>query len=289
MNKIKFPEGTIVIGGSGMTGYYIDDSVPNFDKQNGFDITTPGVLEKIFEEQKPKIVLLLAAATDVKTMEGDPSGSFDINVRAAYMTAYLCKQYKADLFFISSVDIFDGNKINEHGIPPYEIDDEPNPIVIYGHSKLAAEAVIKAIYPKARILRASWMFGGFDRDKKFISYVVKAIKNGEVFRAADDRLGSPTYGKHLIQTLALMIEKDFPRGETYHVCCKGACSRYDEALVVADEWGSGTIEPAKSDDFPQYRSLLNATLQPSPEVNPPKWEDALRDYIREWKKYDEKV
>jgi dTDP-4-dehydrorhamnose reductase len=287
MNKIKFPEGTLVLGGSGMTGYYIDDSVPNFDKSNGYDLTKKGVLTDIFEQQKPKVVLLLAALTDVVKIEEDPASCFDLNTRVAYETAYLCKKWKADLYFISSVDVFDGQKTDDKGnLAPYELTDIPSPIITYGHSKLAAEGAIRAILPEAVILRASWMFGGFDRDKKFISYVVKALKKGETFKAVDDRFGSPTYGRHLVETIRKMVVEDYPKGKTYHVCCKGKCSRYDQAVVVADEWGSGNIERAKYNDIPGYRSLLNATMIPSPGLDAPTWEEALRDYVREWKKIE---
>jgi dTDP-4-dehydrorhamnose reductase len=277
MQKVKFPEGTIVFGGSGMTGFYISDDVPNYDLSDGFDISEERIVKAVFEKENPKYVLLLAAQTDVATLQKEPVKTFMHNTIGAYWVAFYCRKYKAKLLFISTVDIFDGNK--EEG---YEVKDEPNPIVVYGHSKLAAEHIIRGLCPEAVIFRASWMFGGFDRDKKFPMRIVKRLKENLPAFAVTDRVGSPTSGFDIIQKLAMAIDKNM--SGTYHIACEGRASRYDQALVIGEVWGlKHKVFPVKEEFFPEFRSLPFAVLKPSKEFNIIKWDEAMREYVKEWK------
>lgn len=277
MNKIKFPKNTIVLGGKGMTGYYIDDSVPNYDLVDGFDLTNLKTLEDIFEKHKPVYVLLFAAETNIRRAENHCKETFDINTRVAYYTAKLCKKHKSKLFFISSVDVFDGEKNS-----PYVVNDVPNPIITYGDSKIAAEGAIQKILIESYIIRAGWMFGGFERDIKFVSYMVNSLIKGKKLKAVNDRKGSATYSKDLVKLLSEMTNGRHKYG-TYHFCNSGICTRYDQALVIANEWNNSEtdVDPVSSDEFPKHRSLKNATMQSSFDSRD--WKNALTEYIKEWR------
>ena len=264
----------IAFGGGGMTGCYLPESIPNYDLSDGYDITNLKTLEAIFEKERPDAVLNLAAVTDVVGSEKEYLHCYEVNTIGAYFVARMCKKYHARLCFISSVDVFDGEKES-----PYDPWDKRNPIVEYGHSKAAAENLILSVLPSALILRAAWMFGGGEKDKKFVSYIVKQIKeNKPEIKAVNDTVGSATYGKDLIKLALVHMEAD--TSGIYHACNEGITTRYDEAVLIADTLGyKGKVTPVSSADFPKFRALKNASMNQS--FNLRSWQEALKEYIEE--------
>lgn len=259
-----------------MTGYYLPSDIPNYDLVDGYDITVPGVLEDIFEKEKPDVVINLAAVTDVVGAEKDQLRCYQTNTLAAFHVAILCKKYDSRLIFVSSVDVFDGKS------PwPYSPWGKKNPIVVYGHSKDDAEEMIQRVLPESLIIRAGWMFGGFKRDKKFVSYMMEQMLHGtEPIRAVTDIKGSPTYGKDLIEYILTQCY-DYRIG-VMHFCNEGSATRFDQAKVIATVLGyEGLILPATMEDFPKFRALKNSVMIPSVKTRP--WQDALKEYIQLWK------
>lgn len=266
----------IALGGKGMTGFYLPEDMPNYDLVDGYDLTVPGVLENIFEYEKPDVVILLAAVTDVVGAETDRARCYEVNTVLPYKVAMLCEKYGSKLIFISSVDVFDGTK--KRAYHPW---DSKNPIVVYGESKLLAEMILQD-FSDVLIIRAGWMFGGFERDKKFVSYMMKQMLSGKVpIDAVDDIQGSPTYAKDLI---AFVLEKatiDFG-SDVIHFCNRGAATRYDEALVIGEAYGYGKVfRKATMKDFPTFRALKNSVMASS--VTTRSWQEALTEYITLWK------
>lgn len=269
----------IALGGKGMTGSYLPESIPNYDLVDGYDIAIPGVLEDIFEKEKPEVVINLAAVTDVVGAETDQARCFDVNTIAAYRVALLCKKYKAKLVFISSVDVFDGAKK-----VPYEYNDKKNPIVVYGNSKSAAEAVVLDTYREnSLIIRCGWMFGGYEKDKKFVSYMMKQMLSGQpVIKAVSDVKGSPTYGKDLIKLILEIIDNGFNFTGIFHYCTDGKASRYDQAKLIAKLLCyKGKVEKASWKDFPTFRTLPYSVMESDFKTRP--WKEALTEYITLWK------
>ncbi len=279
MKTFAFPKGTIVLGGAGMVGSYVDPSIPKFSRSNGYDLTDIKILEKIFNDYKPKRVILLAAMTNVVGAEDDPNGCYAVNSYLPYRTALLCKKYGSWLCFISSVDIFNGEKET-----PYVVGDEADPIVVYGHSKAMAEAMIQATYKRSLIIRAGWMFGGIREDKKFVSYIMKQIAEGKKLKAVNDRIGSPTYSFDLVEFIHRCSKELFTG--LVQFCNSGKATRYLQARIIAEEMGldPNSVEEASQSDFPNFRSLKNATMVPS--VLTRSWEDALHEYVKDWRKHE---
>lgn len=267
----------IALGGKGMTGFYLPEDMPNYDLVDGYDLTVPGVLENIFEYEKPDVVILLAAVTDVVGAETDRARCYEVNTVLPYKVAMLCEKYGSKLIFISSVDVFDGTK--KRAYHPW---DSKNPIVVYGESKLLAEMILQD-FSDVLIIRAGWMFGGFERDKKFVSYMMKQMESGQpVIKAVDDIIGSPTYAKDLIAYVLEVATGDFESG-TVHFCNRNPATRYDMAEVIGKAFGyNGTIEKAAMADFPKFRALKNSTMESSVHVR--SWQAALTEYITLWLK-----
>lgn len=266
----------IALGGSGMTGHYLPKNIPNFDLATGHDITEKSTLQQIFEMEQPDAVINLAAITDVVGAENDYKTCYLVNTIGSYLIARLCKEHGAQMCLISSVDVFDGEKS-----APYTTENKPNPIVEYGHSKFAAETLVQSILPDALIVRAGWMFGGGIKDKKFVSYIVKQIRDKQPqIKAVNDVVGSATYGKDLIEAVINLLNS----GDTgiKHVCNSGTATRYEEAKIITEELGyEGEVIPVSMKEFPNFRALNNATMIPSIPMR--SWQDALREYVQEFK------
>lgn len=267
----------IAFGSTGMVGYYLPKDIQTFDRKDGYDITDTQSLERAFALTEPTHVIHLAAVTDVVGAETNKANCYDVNTMATYHIARLCKKYHAKMYFISSVDVFNGEKKSS-----YNINDEKDPIVVYGHSKAAAEDMLLKEIPKdVCILRAGWMFGGFERDKKFVSYIVKQILSAQpVIKAVNDVTGTPTYGKDLIKHVMYCIENNITG--IHHACCSGIATRKDEAdLIVKNFPGCPCkVIGVSRTEFPKSRTLTNACLNPSFTVRT--WQEALTEYITEW-------
>lgn len=267
----------IAFGGSGMTGSYLPKSIKNFDLVDGYDITDEDTVREIFYNERPDVVINLAAVTDVVGAETDHVHCYRVNSTGAALIADYCELYDARLIFISSVDVFDGEKKT-----PYTPADRKCPIVVYGKSKDAAEDRINFICRDALIIRAGWMFGGFEKDKKFVSYMMEQMLSGKkVIKAVNDIVGSPTYGKDLIEYIVSIAKTKFDGG-TIHFCNSEPATRYEQALVIAQVMGyKGEVVPATMDEFKNFRALKNSVMLPSVKTRP--WSDALIEYITLWK------
>ena len=262
---------------TGMVGYYFDDAIPHFERSTGYSLTSQETIAKIFEEHQPKYVIHMAAMTDVRAAESNPNDCFLINTIATYWIAFYSRKYKSKLVFISTVDIYNGQQKE-----PYDNDEVPDPIVVYGHSKLAAEAIIQKLTPDALILRCGWMFGGIGRDKKFISYIMKFIREGQAVHAVNDVLGTPTYAKHLVNAIPLLLNE---KG-VLNICSLNKCTRFDQAKLVCELMGYYEAKAVSSGAFPNYRTLKNACMKPTARVPYIAWEAALTDYINDWRAHE---
>lgn len=260
-----------------MTGFYLPQDIPNYDLVDGYDICDEETVRNIFEKERPDVVINLAAVTDVVGAEKDPVHCYRVNSTGAALIADFCELYRARLIFISSVDVFDGEKKS-----PYDTADAKCPIVVYGKSKSAAEDRLQFISKDTLIIRAGWMFGGYEHDKKFVSYMVKQMNSGKkIVMAVDDVIGSPTYGKDLIEYIVEIAKTDFKSG-IIHFCNANKATRYEQALVIAGVLGyKGKVKRAKMKDFPNFRALKNSVMVPS--VHTRSWQEALTEYIQLWK------
>src|SRR3989338_1829891 len=93
------------------------------------------------------------------------------------------------------------------------------------------------------------MVGGFERDKKFVYKIYKALQKPDPVKAVNDKFGSPTYTVDFSRNIAELIKTK--RFGTYHMACKGVCTRYDIAKKIAEVCKSNTkILPVSSALFP---------------------------------------
>ncbi|MDE2018755.1 MAG: NAD(P)-dependent oxidoreductase [Patescibacteria group bacterium] len=272
-------EQILITGASGMVGNYIDFGT-SLDHR-ALDVTNSEEVGRAIEYYKPRVIVHLAAETDVDRCEREPEHAFFVNGVGTWNMALAAKKSGARLIYVSTVYVFDGLKHS-----PYEETDVPSPLNFYGQSKYMGEMLIQELLRDYSILRSGWMFGGGpERDRKFVGKIMRQLDQAEI-KAVDNILGSLTYAKDLaakIKTVAVMEHP--PR--IMHVGNEGFCSRYDVAVEIAKAAEKIIkITPVDSSYFKldasrshsdRMISACGGTLRP--------WRGALQDYIHnEWTK-----
>ncbi len=233
---------------------------------------------------KPDIVFHLAAETDVDKCELKPDHAYLTNAQGTRNLALLCKELDIPLIYISTGAVFDGKK--KEG---YTEDDQPHPISVYGKSKLKGEEEIKSLLEKYYIVRAGWMIGGHDKDKKFVWKIVQLMKNKPEIPVVTDKQGSPTFTGDFARGIMNIVEtKEYG---IYHCVNKGICTRFDIAEKIREYLGKKDVllKPVTSAAFPlpaprgDSEALINQKLSKMGINNMRHWTDCLKDYLEESK------
>jgi dTDP-4-dehydrorhamnose reductase len=156
----------------------------------------PSVMERLVAA-RPEIVIHAAAMTSVDGCEEDPRRAFIVNALGTRNVALAAARAGAVLVYISTDYVFDGEK----GAAYHEFDG-PNPLSVYGESKLAGERETRHLAPQHLVVRTSWVFGG---GKDYLSKALARLAAGESVPAIVDLVGTPTYVGHLAERLLPMV------------------------------------------------------------------------------------
>jgi dTDP-4-dehydrorhamnose reductase len=181
---------------------------------------------------------------------------------------------------VSTDYVFDGEKRR-----PYTPFDNPNPINVYGESKLAGEKYIQWITNKFYIIRTSWLYG--KGGSNFVSSILKKAKEQPSIRVIKDQIGSPTHTVSLSNSIKRLIESG--AYGIYHVTddSEGGISWFDFASEIISLSGLNTkVVPITTDEFPtparrpRYSVLDTQMTRLAVKVNLPIWRDELERFIR---------
>ena len=211
----------LVTGANGQLGY---DVVKELQKQNieccgatrkDFDIIDFEATEKFITNYMPDVVIHCAAYTAVDKAEDEQGLCCLVNASATENIAQICKKIDAKMVYISTDYVFDGTKKDF-----YEVDDKPNPINVYGKTKLLGEQAVQKILNKYFIVRISWVFG--EHGNNFVKTMLRLGKEHKELNVVADQYGSPTYTADLAPLLIEMIKTD--KYGIYHATNEGVCS-----------------------------------------------------------------
>lgn len=235
------------------------------------------------EENRPDYVFHFAAETNVDRCEEDRKHAFAVNAHGTRNIALACKKFGVDLLYVSTAAVFDGEKPT-----PYTESDIPKPANVYGESKLEGELVVKDMLSQYFIIRAGWMVGGWEIDKKFVYKIIRQLKQGKrELMAVSDKFGTPTFTRDFARNLMNVINTK--KYGLYHMANKGACSRYDMALKIVEFMGvkeEAQVKAVDSDRFPlpaprpRSEMLENSKLELLGLNNMPRWEKSLEEYVK---------
>jgi dTDP-4-dehydrorhamnose reductase len=207
-------------------------------------------------------VLHAAAWTDVDGAEADPKGAGRVNVEGTRNVVAL----GAPTVYFSTDYVFDGRKA-----APYVESDSPNPLSVYGRTKLGGESEVR----EGWIVRSSWLFGR--TGKNFVRTMLELGSEHEEVSVVGDQRGCPTYVGHLAAAVAEIVE--LPQG-VWHVAADGDCTWAEFAEAIFAETGMScrvvpisTAELGRPAPRPAY-SVLRSEHVGAPRL--PHWREGLR-------------
>ena len=248
------------------------------------DVTDAGAVSQKVKSTQPDYVFHLAAETNVDLCEKEPEHAFRVNAFGTKNIVEACKKYRLKLLYISTGGVFGGKKDT-----PYTELDKLDPVNVYGKSKLEGEVAVRDLLKEYFIVRAGWMVGGWELDKKFVYKIVNQLKDGKkTLTVVNDKFGSPTFTKDFAANLANLI--DSQKYGLYHMANKGTCSRYEMSLKIVEFMGlekKVKVNPVDSSKYPlpapraRSEMMENRMLERIGLNDMPRWEDSLREYINE--------
>lgn len=266
VGKIKI----LIFGAGGMLGRELCNVFPDAIKlkHSDIDIQNRKMVLKTIGMEKPDVVINAAAYTSVDDCEENQELAFGVNGIAPGYIAEGCSNSGAKLIHYSSDYVFDGSK------KEYIESDLPNPINVYGSSKLMGEKNIIQNTNNYRIIRTSWLFGAYGVN--FVDTMLKLKERMETVRVVNDQFGKPTYAYDLARKTVEIVGLG---PGIYHITNEGVCSWYEFASAIIDN-----VTPCKSKEFvrkakrPTYSVLVNTktTLMRH-------WKDALAEYLNKRK------
>lgn len=234
----------------------------------------------------PDLIINLAAVTSLEYCEINLKEAFETNYLAAKNLAEIAQSLKIPMVHISTAGIFDGKE------QFYHEDSIPNPINVYGKTKLYGELSVRHTLKDHFIIRPGWMFGGGKKDKKFISFIISQIKSGaQSLNVVNDKFGTPTYTQDLAKNMLSLIKTD--NYGTYHMVCEGETNRVEMTKAILETLKLKDIKINEVDSkffenqFPVQRAsserLKNRGLNSLGINQMRNWKDALNHYISdEW-------
>ncbi|AUG05313.1 dTDP-4-dehydrorhamnose reductase [Pseudomonas sp. S09G 359] len=235
----------------------------------------------------PDLIINAAAHTAVDQAESEPDAAFAINAIGPGILAEEAKALGIPLIHYSTDYVFDGSKP-----APYTEADMPNPLGVYGQSKLAGEQAIAAVGGKYLILRTSWVYSS--HGKNFLLTMQRLLQEKPHMRIVADQIGAPTWAGTIANSTRALIERwqVGAAGEwgVYHLTAQGETSWFGFAEAIAQQLraeGKACAEleaiPSSAYPTPAKRPLNSRLdcdrLQQQWHVSQPQWQDALRECL----------
>ncbi|MGO2374343.1 MAG: dTDP-4-dehydrorhamnose reductase [Pseudoalteromonas prydzensis] len=275
----------LIIGKNGQVAWELQQTCPSHISahalgRNEIDITDPQSIELVIEQLKPAVIINASAYTAVDKAESEQDAAYLINATAVEYLAKAANQHGIRLLHISTDFVFDGTKNT-----PYQVDDQTNPINVYGTSKLAGELAIKAHCPtNSAIVRTSWVYSSHGNN--FVKTMLRLMAEKDELNVVSDQIGCPTNANGLAKYLWQLAEQDTLES-IYHYSDLGVASWYDFAVAIQEiafEYGllanKIPIKPIPSSDYPTPASRpVFSLMQQSSTLNNEHWRTNLKKMI----------
>ena len=260
-----------VTGGQGQVGKALHRYIKSQGSQDylflsraDLDITDLTSAQKLATKYPPGCIINLAAYTDVNGAEDNFHKAYLVNSIGVKNLAIIAETNDAALIQISTDYVFDGTKST-----PYVEIDKPNPLNIYGKSKLKGEEHAQNLCSKLLVIRASWIFSEFGDN--FVINMIKLSQRKIPLRVVEDQLGGPTSAWSLATALyhfsdRIIRDETFDDWGVFHFCQRPYVSWFDlcckvQELLARRQKVCSFAMPCSSADFPQAAERpKNSTL-----------------------------
>lgn len=267
----------LLTGRNGQVGWELERSLARigeilaFDRSS-LDLADPDQIVKRVRAIRPDLIVNAAAYTAVDRAESEPELALRINAGAPEVLAAEALRLGAALIHYSTDYVFDGTKA-----AAYVETDPPNPLSVYGRSKLQGERAVQASGCKHLILRTSWVYGA--RGTNFLLTMLRLARERRELRVVDDQIGAPTWCRDIAAATADLAEASAEGSiqGLYHVTAAGKTSWCRFASTLLEIAGIRTpVRPISTSQFPSVakrpaNSVLSCAKVKALGIELPEW------------------
>jgi len=292
-HKSRDPKYTKILltGGTGQVGRELQSTLRSLGNlwtpsRDEFDLAKPQSLRDKVQSYRPDLIINSAAFTDVDKIELEPALAHVVNAEALEVLAEEAHKLNIPLIHYSTDYVFDGAKAE-----PYTEEDIPNPINVYGNTKLAGERALQANHDRYLILRTSWVFS--NKGRNFLTTMLRLFQEREEISVVEDQLGAPTSALFLAEATAQILghlrtkDESENRWGVYHLTPSGRTSWHGFAQEILKraidhkQLMIKEIHPIPTSAYPTpARRPKNSSLDTSKlvrefQIELPRWERGL--------------
>lgn len=291
----------LIVGAAGQVGRELQRSFADAGEiicgsRDNVDLAVEEQVRAMVRSAAPDIILNAAAYTAVDRAESEPELAMAINAQAPRVLAEEALRRNALLVHYSTDYVFNGSKAG-----PWLETDQPQPLNVYGASKLAGEEAMRNTGGKFLIFRTSWVYG--PHGKNFLLTMLRLGRELDNLNIVDDQIGAPTTSIELANATRSVVDEVHSNrfasirdwAGIYHMTCAGSTSWCGFAREIFSR-ASGMLEgrkpqvnPIASKDYPtparrpRNSVLSNQKLASTFGVMLAPWEIALDDTLRQLK------
>jgi dTDP-4-dehydrorhamnose reductase len=264
----------LLIGGEGQVGWELRRTLATLGTVHApprsiLDLDSADSIIRVIRETRPQLIVNAAAYTAVDKAESDVEAATRVNGDAVGILAEETKRIGGVLVHYSTDYVFDGSRAG-----PYTETDQPDPINVYGRTKLLGERRIEEVNPPHLILRTSWVYGL--RGRNFLLTMRKLASERPVLKVVNDQTGCPTWCRLIAEATAQVVDKSgnargpdpawFEEyGGLYHLAAQGSATWYEFArAILEDRAEKARVAPISSAEYPTpARRPRNSALDSS--------------------------
>ena len=275
----------LVTGASGQVGSEVVSAIHRLGHdviapdRSGLDLMQPSQVEQRVTLLGPDWILNCAAYTQVDRAEDEVEQAMTVNRDSAAALARAAAACNARLLHISTDFVFSGRQSR-----PYREEDTPDPLGVYGRSKLEGERAVLEAQPDAVVLRTAWVYGVHGHN--FVKTMLRVAAEGRPLRVVDDQTGSPTWARDIAEVITALMQAGV--SGLYHYTSAGSVSWcgfasaiLSEAIKAGFELRTQTVEPITTAEYPTpatrpaYSVLDTGKIEDELGLSIPGWRDSL--------------
>lgn len=268
----------LLVGKNGQVGWELQRTLATLGEvvavdRQGMDLANPDSIRAVIRDTRPDLIVNAAAYTAVDKAESEPDLAMAINGIAPGIMAEEAKRLGAAMIHYSTDYVFDGSKTS-----PYTEEDTPNPLSVYGKTKLAGERAILAAGIPHLIFRTSWVYGL--RGRNFLLTILRLAKERDELKIVADQIGAPTWSRMIAEATAQILAQSIlplaphpslltQYGGVYNLTAAGRTSWYGFAKAILDSMSTQGAPPSSLIPHPSPNLIPIATPEyPLPAPRP---------------------
>ncbi|MGG6270705.1 dTDP-4-dehydrorhamnose reductase [Leptolyngbya sp. AN03gr2] len=295
----------LLIGATGQVGWELQRTLSTLAElvcvshaskgYRSMNLTKSDRIREVIREVQPTLIVNAAAYTAVDKAETEPELAMTVNGKALQIIAEEAKRLNAGVIHYSTDYVFDGTQT-----APYGEAARPNPLNVYGKTKLAGEQALATIEVPYLIFRTSWVYGL--RGKNFLRTMLKLAQERQELKIVADQIGAPTWSRTIAEVTAQIVAQAKPDPTRflndyqgiYHLTSTGQASWYEFAKTIFEltksfeQQAIKAVLPISSEEYPTpakrplYSSLDLTKISQTFNLQLPNWHQALELVLSEW-------